>query len=281
MKAEECLGVDAVTFIEPAFAALADSRFNTALAGVPCSEARLLVDEAEDPLALAFLGESGWTAGSFLCRNPSLALIELFEETNGEIFQEDRAIWAAAVREYYSAELLSATPPSVEDLNPTRRGILAALISGFWGKGTGEACIDACCGSGVGSQVLRDLGYAPLSYDNDETLLSRGLREQRLLPSETMWIDATIASHYLRPVPKGIGIMLGEINTFNQEMWQQIVSELFKVSRETLITVGTETEALLIRDWGDELDRRVEITENPADPIYDLWVCRSTERSLP
>ena len=55
-------------------------------------------------------------------------------------------------------------------------------------------------------------------------------------------------------------------------MWQQIVSELFAVSRETLITVGTEPEALLIRDWGADLGRDVTVTENPADPIYDLWV---------
>jgi hypothetical protein len=41
-----------------------------------------------------------------------------------------------------------------------------------------------------------------------------------------------------------------------------------------LITVGTEKESLLIQEWGKEMDRDVEITENPADPIYDLWVCR-------
>jgi hypothetical protein len=56
------------------------------------------------------------------------------------------------------------------------------------------------------------------------------------------------------------------------------VSELFAVSRETLITVGTEQEALLIRDWGDELGRQVAVTENPADPIYDLWVCSSKKK---
>jgi len=69
--------------------------------------------------------------------------------------------------------------------------------------------------------------------------------------------------------------MMGEINSFSQDMWQQIVSELFAVSKETLITVGTEPEALLIRDWGAGLGRDVTVTENPADPIYDLWVCRS------
>jgi len=275
MKAAEVLGVEAVGFVEPAFASLTDCTFNMVLAEVVGDEGRLLVDENEGPLALAFRGPDGWTAGSFLCRNPSLALIERFEYMNGEIFQEDRAVWAAAVREYFSEALRAAVPPSVEDLNPVRRGILNNLISGYWGDAKGEACIDCCCGSGVGSLVLRELGYSPLSYDNDETLLSRGLAEGRLLPGETMWLDATIATQYLDPVPRGIGIMMGEINTFTQEMWRQIISELFLLTRETLITVGTEQEALLIRDWGEELGQQVDVKENPADPIYDLWVCHS------
>lgn len=275
MKAAEILGVDEIVFVETAFATLTDTRFNTILAETPGDEGRLLVDENEEPLALAFHETGGWTAGSFLCRNPSLSLIERFENISGEIFQVDRTIWAGAIREYYSTALLAAVPPSMEDLNPKRRGILTDLIKGFWGEGNGGTCIDACCGSGVGSLVLRDLGYAPLSYDNDETLLSRGLNENRLLPEETMWLDATIASGYIPPVPKGIGIMMGEINHFTQDMWQRIVSELFAVSLETLITVGTEPEALLIRSWGEELGREVEVSENPKDPIYDLWVCQS------
>lgn len=275
MKAAEILEVDTLTFVEPAFAALTDASFNAALASVPGDEGLLLLDEQEEPLALAFRGETSWTAGTFLCRNPSVALIERFENSNGEIFQEDRAVWAAAIREYYSTALLTMVPPAVEDLNPVRREIIGSLIRSSWGPGSGEACIDACCGSGVGSLVLRDLGYAPLSYDNDETLLCRGLTEKRLLLDETMWLDATRASQYLRPVPRGIGIMMGEINPFSAEMWQQIIGELFLITQETLITVGTEPEALLIQQWGSQLGRQVEVTENPADPIYDRWVCLS------
>jgi hypothetical protein len=275
LKSAEILGVDDIVFVEPQFAMLPDPRYNTTLALAGGDEGRLLLDEKEDPIALAFHNGDCWVAGSFLCRNPSSTLIEKFENLNGEIYQEDRAVWAGAVREYFSREIQSGIPPAIEDLNPTRRGILGNLIENFWGSGSGETCVDCCCGSGVGSLVLRDLNYTPLSYDNDETLLSRGLVEKRLLPEQTMWIDATITSHYIEPVPKGIGIMMGEFNMFNQDMWQLIVSELFAVSKETLITVGTEPEANLIGAWGEERGRRVEITENPADPIYDLWVCRS------
>ena len=197
MRAAEILGVDTVRFIESGFAALTDSRFNAILAETQGDEGRLLLDEHEEPIALAFHGSDGWIAGSFLCRNPSVELIELFENVNGEIFQEDRAVWEAAVREYFSSAMVAEVPPSVDDLNPTRHGILKNLITSVWGTSQGETCIDCCCGSGVGSAVLRDLGFSPLSYDNDESLLSRGLTEKRLLPEETMWIDATIASRYI------------------------------------------------------------------------------------
>lgn len=275
MKAAEILGVDEVVFVEPQFSVLPDPRYNDTLTIAGGDEGRLLLDEKEDPIALAFRNGDCWITGSFLCRNPTALLIEKFENVNGEIYQEDRAVWAAAVREYFSLALKAEVPPAIEDLNPKRRGILTNLISGFWDAGSGETCIDACCGSGVGSLVLRDLGFTPLSYDNDDALLSLGLSTGRLLPEETMWIDAMKTSAYIEPVPKGIGIMMGEINSFSQDMWQQIISQLFAVSRETLITVGTEPEALLIKNWGEELGRTVEVTENPADPIYDLWVCRS------
>jgi len=274
MRAAEILGIDSVRFIEPEFSALTDGRFNAILAETQADEGRLLLDEHEEPIALAFHGSDGWITASFLCRNPSVALIELFESVNGEIFQEDRAAWAAAVRENFSNALVAEVPPAIDDLNPLRHGILKNLITSVWGTSQGETCIDCCCGSGVGSAVLRDLGFSPLSYDNDESLLSRGLTEKRLLPKETMWIDATIVSRYIDLVPKGIGIMMGEINTFSQDMWAQIIEELCTITRETLITVGTEKEALLIQEWGKEIERDTEITENPSDPIYDLWVCR-------
>jgi hypothetical protein len=274
MSAAEILGVDTVRFIEHDFAALTDSRFNAILAETRADEGRLLLDEHEEPIALAFHGSDGWIAGSFLCRNPSVALIDLFESVNGEIFQEDREVWARAVREFFSSVLVANIPPSIDDLNPKRHGILKNLISTIWGKSQGETCIDCCCGSGVGSAVLRELGFSPLSYDNDEYLLSRGLNEKRLRPEETMWIDATIASRYIEPVPKGVAIMAGEFNSFNQDMWERIVGELCLITLETLITVGTEKEALLIQEWAKDRERDMEITENPADPIYDLWVCR-------
>jgi hypothetical protein len=275
MNIAEIFELENLRCIEPSFADLTDNRFNALLVEHDAREGRLLLDEAEEPLALAFQGPDGWIAGSFLHRNPSVGLIDLFDSVNGEIFQENRGVFAAALREYFSTAIAAEVPPSIEDLNPVRRGILGALIENVWGSGRSETCVDCCCGSGIGSLVLRDLGYSPLSYDNDATLLSRGLFAGRLLPAETMCLDATIASRYMDPVPRGIGIMMGEINSFSRDMWEAIVQELFAATKETLITVGTEPEARLIAEWGGEMGRTVDVKENPADPIYDLWVCEA------
>ncbi len=273
MKAAAILEVDALAFIEPSFAALTDPLYTDLLATDNGDEGRMLVDEHDDPIAVAFHEKSGWIAGSFLCRHPSVALIDAFEQVNGEIYQEDRAVWAAAVREYFSLLLAKEVPPAMEDLNPVRKGILTDVIEGVWGKGSGETCIDCGCGSGVGSLVLRELGFTPLSYDNDPTLLTLGFEKGRLLPEETMCLDATQVSRYIDTVPKGIGIMMGEINTFSADMWHRIAAGLFAVSRETLITVGTEPETHLIKEWGEEAGRTVEVRESPGDAFYDHWVC--------
>ena len=279
MKAAKIFEVDNFTFVEPSFSSLTDTGYNALLSSGEWDEGRLLLDEHEDPVAVAFHESAGWMGGSFLCRNPSVAIIEQFEQVNGEIFQEDKKTWAAAVREYFSEKLQSETPPSIDDLNPVRSGILSAVITGAWGRGSGDTCIDCGCGSGVGSSVLRELGYAPLSYDNDPNLIARGLKTHRLMPEETMCLDATIASAYLDPVPRGIGVMMGEINSFSEEMWEQIVSELFSVTEETLITVGTEDEAQLIRAWGDVQGRNVDVQESPGDSFYDHWVCIAHKKS--
>ena len=115
----------------------------------------------------------------------------------------------------------------------------------------------------------------PVSYDNDPALISLGLSSGRLQPEETMWIDATLAGTYLEPVPRGIAVMMGEINTFTGEMWEDITGEFLALADEALITVGTEQEARRVEGWCHASGHRAEVTENRRDEFYDRWVCRS------
>ncbi len=273
MRAADILEVSRLRFIEPSFADLPDSEWNEALLQAPAEEGRLLIDRHEEPLGLAFREGEDWTAGSFHLRPPSAALVARFEETGGDIYQDEKDAWAAAVREYYSIALAREITPALDDLNPDRIGMIEELVEGFWGTPGGITCLDCCCGSGLGSLVLRRRGIHPLSYDNDPALLSLGLARGRLLPEETMWIDATVASRYTGNVTAGIGLMFGVINSFNAGMWERITAELISLTDYCLITVGTRDEADLVSRFATSRGREVEVLENPRDPIYDRFVC--------
>jgi hypothetical protein len=275
MRAARILELDEITLLDPDFASLTDDAGTAALLGIPAVAARLLLDKAEEPLAIAVSDGKEWYASSFLFRKPPREAIELCEDLDDGIYQEERALWAEAVREYYSILLGRNVTPALEDLPPDRLPCLTALLEEVWGKGEGVPCLDCCCGSGAGSAAARAIGMRPLSYDNDPALLSLGLATGRLLPGETMWIDAALAGNYLDPVPRGIAVMMGEINPFTRESWEAITGELLGLADEALITVGTEAEARIVAGWCRAGGRRAEVSENRRHAFYDRWVCRA------
>jgi len=275
MRAAGILGLDGIVFVEPSFASLTEDAFTGALLGIPATRARLLVDMAEEPLAVAVSDGKDWYAATFLYRKPPREVFELCEDLDDGIYQEERPAWAGAVREYYSLLLAGSTTPALEDLPADRLPPLTALLEEVWGRGDGVPCLDCCCGSGAGSAAARALGMLPLSYDNDPGLLALGLSTGRLLPEETMWIDATAAGRYLEPIPRGIAVMMGEINPFTMEMWEGITAELLALADDTLITVGTEKEARMVEAWCRASGRVAEVTENRRHSFYDRFICRS------
>jgi len=276
----DIFGVGVIDLIEPSFADLPDDRFSSLLLECHGDQGRLLVDEESDPLAVAVhYGDDRWVAGCYHLRRPKASIISFFEELGGDIYQEDRQIWEAAVREYYSLRIAARVTPALEDLNPARRAMVQSLLEETWGPGNGQTCLDFCCGSGLGSVVMRDLGYRVLACDIDLGLLSLGFSTGRLIPRETMCIDATLARHYIAPVGAGLGLMFGEINDFNAETWEVLTRELVLLTKRCLITVGKEEEAGRITAWAEQCDCGVEVSENTRDPIYDRWVCRITREN--
>lgn len=264
--------------IEPSFAEIIDDTFTAWLEDVPADEGRMLIDEEESPLAFAFHTKQGWVMGSFHLKEPTLALIEHFEEIPGEIFQEERAVFEDAVREYYSLDLARNITPALDDLNPKRIEMVHDILSEYWEGRKIFSCIDSCCGSGLGSLILKEMGISPLAYDNDPSLLSLGFAKGRLLPEKTMYIDGTLAGHYCREADAGLGLMFGEINAFNEGTWEAITDALLGLTKYCLITVGTKREASLIRSWAEDRGFLVETSENTRDPIYDRWVCELEQK---
>ena len=280
MRAAGILELPEVRFLEPGFSDLTEDLYTEALLGIPATGGKLLLDPAEIPLAIAVTDGKEWYAASFLYRRLPREAIELCERLECDLYEEERAAWEAAVREYYSLLLRETTTPAMEDLPPDRTGKLQALLGETWGPAAGGdrpvTCLDCCCGSGAGSAAARALGMRPLSYDNDPALLSLGLSAGRLLPEETMWIDAARAGEYLGRAPRGVAVMMGEINNFTGEMWEGITAELLALADDVVITVGTEAEARRVEGWCRASGRRdTLVTENPRDLFYDRWVCRS------
>jgi hypothetical protein len=189
------------------------------------------------------------------------------------VLQEERSEWEAAVREYYSLRIAKEVSPALENFTPTRVLAVSDLLKERWKGAEGEVCVDACCGSGLGSVAIRDVGMIPLSFDNDPALLSLGLRSGRLAPEETVCIDGTRASSYITHAHFGIMLMAGEIGPHNSIVWKKIASEVMDVADHLIVTVGTEREAGLVEGWARERKRRAEVLENKREAFYDNWVC--------
>jgi hypothetical protein len=275
MKAARILDLPHLRFLDPSFAALADGISPAIPEGITAS--RLLVDERENPLAVAFRAGEEWYATTFLYRRPDLDLLDRCDEGDLEIYQESRRAWAEAVREYFSLEMARDVTPAMEDLAPDRALKLEGLLRTVWDRPGGGDCLDCCCGSGVGSAVIRRMGMQPLAYDNDAALLSRGFASGRLIPGEVMWIDAARAGEYLEPVPRGIAVMAGEINTFTAGTWKEILGQLLQLTDDAVITVGTEAEVERIREWASP-GSGAHVWENDRDSFYDRWGCRVLPR---
>ncbi len=275
MRASVILDLDEVRFIEPNYERLADNNCTAKLISTKAESARMLISEDEWPLAVALKTPAGWIAGSFILRKPTEAVIDKVEALDGDVLQDERSEWEAAVREYFSLELLAAVQPAVEDFTPDRMKSIEALVKEKWGQVEGEVCLDACCGSGAGSAALRSFGMIPMAYDNDPALLSLGMRAGRLLPEDTVCIDGLKAGKLLRPAHFGLMLMAGEVHAHNQIIWKLLVEELLSLTENTLITTGTEREAKLIADWARAKGRRVEVSENTREAFYDNWVVDS------
>jgi hypothetical protein len=273
MSIDNLLGLEGARCIEPAYAELTDDIYTGMILEGDGDEARLLVDEEEQPIAFALHSNDDWLVANFVYRHPSMDVIQRFEDIGGDIYQEPRSAWIAGLREYYSRIILEEIQPAAEDLSGDRPARLEDLIAEVWGRAPGVGCVDCCCGSGVGSMTLRAAGMHTLAYDNDSALLALGLSKGRLLPEETMWIDGTRATAYLPPMERGAAFMLGDIAPWLAPMWEEVVNGLLALSSDTIITVATEREIRLVEEWCAVRGRAAEVFENTRDPVYDRWVC--------
>ena len=278
VKLEDMIEAARLVLVEQSYMDLGYDQCSYDLLAFSGELARLLIDEDENPLCIAISDDgSAWFGTCFLLHDPPVSLLEMLESMDCEIYQEPRDKIIASIREYFSLRLLTSTTPALEDLNESRVQLLRELLLEYTEQLTGESCLDCCCGSGVGSHVLRKLGWNPLSFDNDEALLASGFVSRRLDPAHTLCIDATQLCDLLDIPENGVdlafGFMIGEINNFSQDIWDEILDQVFFLSKCAFLTVGTEKEARIIEKWAQNAGKDVTVRENPRDMLYDRWIC--------
>jgi hypothetical protein len=270
MQAPGLLQVESYEMVEPTYMALADMRYNSEFLSLQGTEAKMLIDEEEDPVAVAINADGVWKVTSFLLRSPTVEIIEMLEEMETEILQVEGEEWAGAVREHYAMRI-ARIPPGLEDYNQGRKDMVTSLIQETLGDVEGSTCLDCGCGSGMGSVAARECGMWALGFDNDAAMLSLGLHTGRLIPECTALVDGTQASTYLEPADVGLVLMAGSINDFNAFIWKQVIEQMLTLCQKLLVTVETEKEAHMVGNWCRSSGREVNVFENKRDAFYDRW----------
>lgn len=275
MTINETFEVEDCSFIEPTLMDHLEKGYTDMAVAMTADEGRLLIDENEDPIALALLHSSGsWVASSYIFREPDLSVIEKFEECGGDIFQEARDDYTDLIREYYCRAIVQDFPDVIEDNRPGRDVLITELIEEILGTGCGKikTATDFCCGSGVATFVLNKMNKDTLAFDLDATLISLGIQKKRLDPRRAMCIDGRTASVFCPKTDLCLALMLGDINNINYMIWESMISEMLAIGKISLISVATEPEAKMVEKWLKAEDASVNIFENTRDPIYDRYV---------
>ena len=274
MKIEDIFEIDECVFIEPTLMDHTEDGYTAMAVGMDADLSGLLIDEEEDPIALALRSGDRWYVSSYIFRDPDIALIEKFEECGGDLFQEKRDDYVRAVREYYCRDIVKEFPDVLEDNRPGRDQLVHELLEDVFGCGCKgiSTVTDFCCGSGVATSVMEKTGLKTLSFDLDASLISLGIRKERLDPERTMCIDARAASVFCPPCDLCIGLMMGDINNINAGMWECIIDEMLEIGKKSLITVATEPESRRVAGWLEDAGLAVSGYENTRDPIYDRFV---------
>ena len=277
MKIAQMLELETISLVEPTFSDLIYQEMDDLMTGSPGKGGKILVNEDENPVLFAKTDDGGaWTGCVTMFREPSLALIDLFEQFEWEMYQEENETILDALRGYYSTLLCDSVLPGPDDLNPARVQSIKTLLRNTVGIEQQGLCLDCCCGTGVGSMVMESYGMHPIAYDNDESLLVRGMKSGRLKPERTMWIDGRMVNRFVQKQAFLVcGFMIGEIHSFNAHIWQEIIAAACMASDRVLFTAGTEQEIIQIKDWVFGTGKKAEIFESDADPIYDRWICYS------
>ena len=56
-------------------------------------------------------------------------------------------------------------------------------------------------------------------------------------------------------------------------IWKEILEELTEQCQNIIVTVESEKEAQIVKEWAESSGRETTLMENERDGFYDHWVC--------
>jgi len=149
-----------------------------------------------------------------------------------------------------------------------------------------EEMLEVCCGNGMATAALRELGYNAYAIDNDKCAVCEGLFYGALTKENTLVMDARCLAEYelakYHEFSCVAGFMLGSIYEFNKPDWRKILSEAATVISDGLLlfTVHKKEEADFIYKTMLDFGIEGELIDNRDDTsIYDQWVYIGLKRA--
>ncbi len=204
-----------------------------------------------------------------------------------------RAEFYDAIIEYYSLALVKrqlcenchiSREPYEMVYFESRNSKLGGILDRFELKGD---ILEICCGNGMSTLPLHEIGYDPIAIDNDKCQICQGLEHNVLKPKRTIVLDATRLSEFFdeNRFDTIVGFMLGTIYPFTRGLWEQIVVEavsILKPGGMILLTVNKREEIDILNAALEKIGVSGKLIDNTDDKgIYDQWVYVGNKQNAP
>jgi SAM-dependent methyltransferase len=200
-----------------------------------------------------------------------------------KLYKTTRREFNDAIIEYYSLSLVNrqlcenchiTKEPYEMVYIESRNSKLKTILDKY--KLTGDI-LEICCGNGMSTLPLHEMGYNPLSIDYDKCQICQGLEHNVLDPKRTIVLDATrLSEFFLNEFDTIVGFMLGTIYPFNKSTWEKMVVEAVEVLKTDgmlMLTVNKKEEIEILRDALEKNHITGEMIDNTDEKgIYDQWV---------
>lgn len=304
MLIHDILAIDdteSIYFIEESYSALKNNNLSLQylenIRNDPEAAVEGIVDENGNLIALALFSPSNNESPAFHAIFTNLVSSIPIPNDSSRIFSEmarylkvqrkhvsSRKDFGEAIIEYYSTALVNRQlcenchiqkEPYEMVYIGARNSKLKDIIYKYRPKGN---ILEICCGNGMSTLPLHEMGYDPLAIDSDRCQICQGLEHDVLIPKRTIILDATNLGDFFlaNSFDTVVGFMLGTIYSFNRTLWEKIIREaviVLKPGGTILLTVNKKEEIEILEKALDKCGVKGQKEDHTdGKGIYDQWV---------